>query len=350
MNTASPWILVSFLLAALLHNVSSQLKIQEQLGTKSIKAQLKVTLLGMLLPICDCGTVPLGISMYYSGAYLGPVLNFVTATPMINPASVVLFYGLLGPELTLIYVIAGFVIPMIVGIVANQLAGDELCADTNPKLSGRIIKATEQKMSCKERILDGFAWVLQDFGVTVSKFTVLGVLMAAFITVVIPDHIIQQLLGQPTMLSIGVISFMAALMFVCAIGHIPFVGALVAAGASPGVAITFLMIGSATNITENINLYHMIGKRAMLLNLVQLVLYGIFLGWLTNKLLMPGFAPAIGIDRASGSIDFANRAILLFPAWVEWIASLIVIALCIKALIPIVMNKVDDIRERMENS
>ncbi len=48
----------------------------------------------MFLPICSCGVIPLGISMYYSGAYLGPVLAFMTSTPIINPIAVVLCLGL----------------------------------------------------------------------------------------------------------------------------------------------------------------------------------------------------------------------------------------------------------------
>ncbi|MFR6349905.1 MAG: permease [Enterocloster aldenensis] len=47
----------------------------------------------MLIPICSCGTIPLGISLYYSGAYLGPTLAFMTSSPMINPIAVILCWG-----------------------------------------------------------------------------------------------------------------------------------------------------------------------------------------------------------------------------------------------------------------
>ncbi len=81
----------------------------------------------MLLPICSCGVIPIGISMYYSGAYLGPVLAFMTSTPIINPIAVVLSLGLLGPDITIIYVISGFVVPIIVGLLGNYLGKNELC-------------------------------------------------------------------------------------------------------------------------------------------------------------------------------------------------------------------------------
>ena len=56
----------------------------------------------MFIPICSCGTIPLGISMYYSGAYLGPTLAFMTSTPMINPLAIVWFGIGDGPTIFLI--------------------------------------------------------------------------------------------------------------------------------------------------------------------------------------------------------------------------------------------------------
>lgn len=121
-------------------------------------------------------------------------------------------------------------------------------------------------------------------------------------------------------------------------------GALIAAGAAPGTALTFLIIGSATNFTENINLYKMIGKKAMLLNLIQLVVYGMALGWITNKLLMPGFTPVIDIDTSTSTIQFANSSMIIFPYWVEAAASAVILFFALKALYP----KAEDLYYRLK--
>jgi hypothetical protein len=71
---------------------------QRALGNKSVSALFKATVSGMLLPICSCGVIPLGLGLYYSGAYLGPVLAFMVATPIINPAAVILFW-MMSPSL-----------------------------------------------------------------------------------------------------------------------------------------------------------------------------------------------------------------------------------------------------------
>ena len=127
LNSSSPWLVFSFVVAGLLHEFLKPEKVQKtSIGSKRASGVFWTTVSGMFIPICSCGTIPLGISMYYSGAYLGPTLAFMTSTPMINPLAVILSWGLLGKEITIIYVITGFVAPMIIGVVANKYAGDEL--------------------------------------------------------------------------------------------------------------------------------------------------------------------------------------------------------------------------------
>ena len=83
-------------------------------------------------------------------------------------------------------------------------------------------------------------------------------LIAGLIFNVVPQSFIQDYLGQPGFVSLLGITVIAALMYVCAVGHIPFIAALVASGAAPGVAITFLMAGAGTNIPELLTISRMI--------------------------------------------------------------------------------------------
>ena len=128
LNGASVWLVISFVLAGLLHNLISPDGLQRMLGNRKISTLVKSTVSGMLLPICSCGVIPLGLGLYYSGAYLGPVLAFMTATPIINPAAVLLAYGFLGPQIATIYLVTGFVVPVLIGMVGNKLAGSEIHA------------------------------------------------------------------------------------------------------------------------------------------------------------------------------------------------------------------------------
>ena len=181
LNSASPWMIFSFLLAGVLHECLKPEKIQKTaIGSSRISGVFWTTVSGMLIPICSCGTIPLGISMYYSGAYLGPTLSFMTSTPMITPLAVILAWGLLGQEIAIIYIITGFVAPMIIGIVANRFAGDELHIGVNPKYakSGEdeaeddgspLIALDFEEPSALEKVRSGLRWSLTELSVTISK-------------------------------------------------------------------------------------------------------------------------------------------------------------------------------------
>ena len=355
LNSSSSWMVFSFAVAGVLHEFLKPEKIQKTaIGSKRISGVFWTTLSGMFIPICSCGTIPLGISMYYSGAYLGPTLAFMTSTPMINPLAVILAWGLLGKEITIIYIITGFVAPMIIGIVANHFAGNELhigLRNKNNEQEGSIPLETDEEEepamiqlefeepSVWEKLKSGLRWSFTELSVTISKYTVSGMLIAGFLFTVVPQSFVQDYLGNPGMISLLGITVVAALMYVCAVGHIPFIAALVASGAAPGVAITFLMAGAGTNIPELLTISKTIGKRAMFMYFSMVVVISNLVGYLTNRLLMPGFNPVLDFDRTSHTIQQANKLIIALPDWGEWICSGILVAYAAYALLKAIRSK-----------
>lgn len=332
LNSASVWMIFSFVIAGIIHefvNVERMRKMS--LGTDSIKGILITTVSGMCIPICSCGTIPLGISMYYSGAYLGPTLAFMTSTPMINPIALILAFGLLGKDVAIIYVITGFIAPMIIGTIANRLGGDELYYPPAYNRTGPKINLVSRKPSFVNRLKGGLRWSFFDLAITISKYTVSGMLIAGVLFTVIPQEWIQRYLGEPGMVSLLGITVVAALMYVCAVGHIPFIAALVASGAAPGVAVTFLMAGCATNIAELISINKMIGKRAMIIYSATVIAISEVAGFATNKLL-PDFEPVLDYDAVNHSISNANSLLIDFPDWMQYVCTFILIAYAAVAL------------------
>lgn len=354
LNSSSSWMVFSFFVAGILHEFLKPEKIQKTaIGSSRISGVFWTTISGMFIPICSCGTIPLGISMYYSGAYLGPTLAFMTSTPMINPLAVILAWGLLGKEVTIIYIITGFVAPMIIGVVANKYAGEELHIGINKKINGEedsapivlesdeegeedaepvMIQLEVEEDSFWDKVKSGLRWSFTELSVTISKYTVSGMLIAGFLFTIVPQSFVQDYLGNPGMISLFGITVVAGLMYVCAVGHIPFIAALVASGAAPGVAITFLMAGAGTNIPELLTISRTIGKRAMLMYFGMVVLISNTVGYITNRLLMPGFVPVLDFDRTSKTIQQANKLIIALPDWGEWICSSVLVGYAVYAL------------------
>ena len=329
-NGASYWMVLSLIVAGCLHEfLTPEALTKSNLGTTKPTGVLWATLTGMLIPICSCGSIPLGIGLYHSGAYLGPTLAFMTSSPMINPISIILCYGLLGPEIATVYVITGFVAPMIIGLIANRFPGKELYLKLDENAPQRI-QLEAEKPSVPRRIVMGLRWSFSELDLMIGKYTVLGMLTAALIFSIFPQSAIQRYLGDPSFVSLLGITVIAALMYVCAVGHIPFIAAIVASGAAPGVAITFLMAGAATNISELITINRTIGKRAMLLYFGLVVTISNIVGYLTNQL-FPNFEPVLNYDAVTHSISAANTMMHNGPDWLKYLCSAILICYALYA-------------------
>lgn len=341
LNSASVWMVISFAIAGALHEFLSPEKMKKSsICSSRISGVFWVTVFGMLIPICSCGTIPLGISLYYSGAYLGPTLAFMTSSPMINPIAVILCWGLLGKEITIIYVITGFLAPMLIGMAANRFGGSELYLPGTGEQTGQpAILLEEEPASFKDKLLSGLKWSFTELSVTVCKYAVSGMLIAGLIFNIFPQSAVQTYLGNPGIISLFGITVVAALMYVCAVGHIPFIAALVASGAAPGVAITFLMAGASTNIPELLTINRTIGKRAMLMYFVMVTVISNIVGYITNRLLMPGFKPVLDYDASQKTIRAANKLIFTAPLWLKYLCSLVLVSYACVALARIVKKQ-----------
>lgn len=334
LNDASPWLLASFMLAGVLHEYLRPEVLQKMMGNNRLSSIAKATISGMLLPICSCGVIPLGLGLYYSGAYLGPTLAFMTSTPIINPAAAILAFGLLGPKIAAIYILAGFMVPFIMGLIANYFGGPELQLPGMENATGPVVLEEMTAPSLSQKFAAGLRWGFLDLGVMVSKYIVLGVLLAGMIIALTPHGTIQEYLGNPGMVSLLGIAALGSIMYVCAVGHIPFIAALVAGGAAPGVAIAFLMTGAATNLPELLSMYKMIGKRCVIIYSSVLITTALAFGRLANYLLMPDFIPVFSLGKENTAINLANTLIVSAPAPVQYCCSVIIVLLGLYSLAP----------------
>lgn len=345
LNISSFWLVVSYLLCSLLHIVLRPEFLQRNLGNTNLSSLVKATISGMLLPICSCGVVPLALSLYHSGAYLGPTLAFLVATPIINPAAVMLSFVLLGPQLTAIYIITGFLLPMIIGILGNKFGKKELVSPVAVAMAEAMASASSGlegvnsavvKTPWNKKIVSGLDWGVRSLGLQVSRYVLVGLVLAALLLTIIPVSFIQDYLSRPDMISLLGIAGLGAIMYVCAVGHIPFIAALIAAGAAPGAAITFLLTGTATNLPELFSIFKLIGKRTIVIYTSTVIFVSLMVGYVTNYLLMPGFTPVFDLSEAQATIALANKMSLNVPVGLEYICSAIILVMGIIAWRPVV--------------
>ena len=77
----APYLLFGFFVAGILSVLISPEKVEKHLGRNSFGSVLKASILGVPLPLCSCGVIPVATSLYRHGASLGATTAFLISTP-----------------------------------------------------------------------------------------------------------------------------------------------------------------------------------------------------------------------------------------------------------------------------
>jgi uncharacterized membrane protein YraQ (UPF0718 family) len=306
------WVIASLIIGGLVREFLPSSRFRELLNRRGQGAMLGAILFGALLPICSCGVIPLAISLYRSGVRLGPVMAFAAATPIINPAAVFLSLALLGPQITVAYVILGLTLPYLLGIVAERWGAPAGTAapTTAPDCCGGDCESGLSPVPADRamtRIVAGLRWGFADLGPTIAFYMTLGVLLAGLIAVFLPPSWVDSYLRESSGTALLAAGVLGASIYVCAVAHIPLVASLLATGAAPGISIVFLVTGTATNLPELVALYNTIGKRIVVLYAVSLIVGAMLAGVAVNAWLLPGFEPVFDPVRSLDLLDTGER-------------------------------------------
>ena len=95
-NQMSPYLLLGFLLAGVMHAFVPHKMYKNYLSKSNFRSVFNATLLGIPLPLCSCGVIPTAMSLRKEGASKGATVAFLIATPQTGVDSIIATFSLLG--------------------------------------------------------------------------------------------------------------------------------------------------------------------------------------------------------------------------------------------------------------
>jgi uncharacterized protein len=331
------WVVLSLIAAGLMQEFFDPEKIRAMLHRSGRAGILGALGLGAILPTCSCGVIPLAVSFYLNRVRLAAVMTFAAATPVINPAAVVLSYALLGPQLTIAYVIFGLTAPVLAGLAAERWGSQTVtpvaaelsscCASSGSgnREEGPVLQRLPQWV---KRLWRSMQWGFGELGPTLGLYIGFGVLLAGVVTTLVPGEWIFNYLGEAApFLSLLLVAIFGASIYVCAVAHIPLVAALLATGAAPGIAIVFLVTGAASNLPELIALQRVMGTRTVVVYTSCLIGTSLFAGWLVNLWLIPGYVSVTDAEQSLGWAELGERLNPIIPHTLSIICAAILLVL-----------------------
>ena len=264
-NEMSPYLLLGFLLAGVMHTFVPTHLYHRYLGRPTFRSVVNAMLLSLPVPLCSCGVIPTAMSLRRQGASKGATVSFLIATPQTGVDSIIATYSLMGLPFALMRPLAAIVTSLLGGQLTNWLCGgDSLPPSVPVDTDGGARCSFTARLGRALRY--AFVEMMQDIG----RWLVLGLLIAGLITVFVPDSVFS-LLASNTLLSILVVLVCAVPMYLCATGSIPIAVALMLKGLSPGTALVLLMAGPAVNVASMLVVRKVMGLRTLLIYLLSVV-------------------------------------------------------------------------------
>ncbi|MDD3125371.1 MAG: SO_0444 family Cu/Zn efflux transporter [Candidatus Kapabacteria bacterium] len=287
MNEMAPYLLLGFLFAGVLHVVVPRAFYRKYFSNNSLRSVFYASLFGIPLPLCSCGVIPTAMSLRREGASRGATVAFLTSTPQTGIDSILATFAVFGVSFTIMRPLAALVTSVLVGWVENRININESSEHVEKQSSCELDDSAENpKNSSVFRVLRyGYFDMLQDIG----GHLLVGLVLAAIITVFVPDSFFLQFAEYPLLEMLAVL-LVAAPMYVCATGSIPIAAALMLKGISPGAALVFLMAGPATNIASLLVIKKVLGNKTMYTYLLGIICGAIFFGLMCNLLPAEWFA------------------------------------------------------------
>ena len=172
------------------------------------------------------------------------------------------------------------------------------------------------KKSIKEEFLQGLKYSFIELPGEISKWMLIGILLAGIISYAVPEALIQDYLGGG-LGSMMVMLFVGIPLYICATASTPLAASLVAKGMSPGTAFVFLLAGPATNAATITMVARFLGKRsaALYVGVISMCALGagILLDWLYLKLGINATATLGSAEELLPESIKIGFAVLLLP-------------------------------------
>ena len=303
-NEMSPFLLLGFLLAGLMHAFIPGQIYSRYLAKPSLSSVFYAALFGVPLPLCSCGVIPTAMSLRREGASKGAVASFLIATPQTGVDSIIATYSLMGLPFAIVRPFIAFLTALFGGQMVNAV--EPTNAIENSPSQGGVVKAG---CSCghdhehehhhhgflgklKEALSFAFLEMMEDIG----KWLMVGLIVAGLITVLVPDSFFAVFKDNSLASMLLVLCFSIP-MYLCATGSIPIAVALMLKGLTPGAALVLLMAGPACNMASILVINKVMGRKTLITYLASIIIGAVGFGLAIDHLLprewfIPTIAPS----------------------------------------------------------
>lgn len=201
-----------------------------------------LSLLGMIVPVCECGNVPFARGLLIRGFTVPETLTFLVAAPIVNPIVIITTHQAFGfsDGILIARLVGGYLIANLIGWLYSRHP------DPDGLLTERFIEtceiAAEEEGGRGRRSIAQFVVELR----AVMPALIIGSALAGAVQVIVPRNALLAIGSNPT-LSIVAMMILAMVVAICS-NVDSFFALSFASTFTPGSIVAFLLVGPLVDV------------------------------------------------------------------------------------------------------
>ena len=283
---AAPTFLVGLLIAAILRYYLGRDGTRRLFGGDSLRSMPQSWLVGMLLPVCSIGVLPILIEMRRSGVKPGAMSAFALSAPLFNPLSLLYGLTLSRPLVIILFAFGSLFIVTAMGFLWDLLGRRGTVAALPDEKPEPVLIGTQRMTAMIVQMARGASGL----PLVLSLLALSGLaLLAAVLPYGAMQHSVERddLWAPLSMLAVAVPAYATPMM---AMGQL---GMMFQHANSPGAAFTLLILGAGMNLATPFWFGRYYGWKASAIWLFSLLLIVVGISYGINQpLVPPGVQPA----------------------------------------------------------
>jgi uncharacterized membrane protein YraQ (UPF0718 family) len=283
-----PYFLVGIVIAGYIRTYKVAVKLQASLRKYGLMSVFLASFIGIITPLCACGTLTTAISLLFAGIPLAPVMSLMVTSSLLSPSTYLITLNDLGPEWTVIRTVSAYGMGIFAGLVTYFVSKREGFGKNDIFIESAIIRGDfhdddypDERLRCNCRRNFGnrvaintsnkflvFLAKSSEMLWPVGKYIIVGVVIGEVVERYLPSEWIYRFFGKKDAFSILWITLASIPMFlhqISASSVLSHIKSSLNGTLDSGAALAFMIGGPVTAVPTMVMFWTFFKKRVFAL-------------------------------------------------------------------------------------
>lgn len=293
---AAPTLLVGLFIAGVIRYYLGPADTRRMFGGDSWRSLPQSWLVGMLLPVCSIGVLPILGQLYRARVRPGAMTAFALTAPLFNPLSLLYGLTLSRPVVIVSFALASLVLVTLLGAIWDRLArqgGSGVDDQAALDVLDRGASGEPVRIIGLHRMLALLVFTARELVGPTGRLVVVAISGLGLLGAVLPYSALQSSFEMHDPWAPARMTLLAIPVYSTPMMTMSQLGMMFVHSNSPGAALALLLLGTGVNFATLLWFVRHYGRRAISIWFVSLVLIVLAAAYAVDRpLILPGAQPA----------------------------------------------------------